>query len=231
MIELKQSHDFDINIFVFFSLFLFCSLLKEFNTSSNIENYQNHQVITMAVLRRFLCLELETTALVIGFISILLSAILRIAFDAPRGPCLVWLLVSWLLIYGTAKRNRYFLIPWLIMHFIVCGIAALSFLIVFVTIVVSIEKVDKLRLNINYFDQYYGMSESEAKRSTADRVIVGIIYGAVCVLVVYMFKAIASLYSQLRDEEQQEAVGYGNQQKIEMSAQDIPPPPYNIETC
>lgn len=99
-------------IFVSFSSFLFCSLLKELKYIKNVKNYQNHRVIRMAVLRRFSFSEFETLTLVVGFISFFLSLVSFIAAinDRYASPVssLIGLFVSGLLIFGYIMHNQYF---------------------------------------------------------------------------------------------------------------------------
>lgn len=205
-------------------MFLFRFLYFCFaDTSSNVGN---HQVISMAVLRRFFCFELETAALSIGSIAFFFSLVLSAAAINDRHTSavsyLIFLLASGLLIWGTIKRNQYFLLPWMIIHFAVCVIATLVF---FATIVVATDKITGIELSKGENTNH------EAIKKKFSFVIVEIIFGFGYALVVYIYMAIASLHSKLEDEEQQNAVGDENQQKIDMAAHHDSPPPYYPETC
>lgn len=189
----------------------------------------------MAVLRRFFCLELEIAAIVIGIVSLLLSfASMALAssenYVSPKPYPIVYgfidLLASGSLIFGTIKRNRYLLLPWLVMQFIDCFIFTL--IIIGGIIIATREQMQK-NVTVDMADktdewnpQFIDTIDQNNPELNMNMIIIVLIgCCALYALCIYMMMAVASLYSRFRNE---------NQENIVMFVRHESSPPYNFES-
>lgn len=149
----------------------------------------------MPVLRKFFCLQLETGVLCIGILGILGSLMRYYDSTNPTfrpGPIetSVYILVLALLIFGTIKRNHYYLLPWLILTYI--GIIVTS-LVILTIIVLTFINYGEMRRAVEKTVGTYHSGQSTF-------LIFLTLLFAVYALMIYMYMAVSSLFSTFKKE-------------------------------
>lgn len=149
----------------------------------------------MPALRKFFCLQLETGVLCIGILGILGSLVKYYDSTNPTyrpGPIetLVYILICALLIFGTIKRNHYYLLPWLILTYI--GIIVTS-LVILTIIVLSFINYEEMQRAVEKNIGTYNSSQNTF-------LIFFSLLIAVYALMIYMYMAVSSLFSTFKKE-------------------------------
>lgn len=143
----------------------------------------------MAVLRNFLCFELEKGVLCVGIIGILGSLMQFVFFDGnliANTLDLAHLLVNASLTFGTIKGIPDYLLPWLILHLIAMFIIPFLLIIFMIYICFHVEET----------------SETEEDKSSS----FGLVLFAIIFYIIYSYicMAVLSLYVLFKKERQRD---------------------------
>lgn len=151
----------------------------------------------MTILRKFFGLELEAAVFCIALISIfeaLMNFVIIFSLlcdDGSLGDCIVTgilsgLLMNVLLIFGTMKRKQNYLLPWLVISFIVNIIFGIIIILFTVGVIISLDRTDN-----DFCEQVFIYT------------IVIALFLAAYAINIYIFLAIYSLYVTFKNQHQQ----------------------------